>query len=185
MAPSAVARPRRLPVFRRAIASHDRGHLGLRQLVDADGEVERLALWQRIRHSRHALVGAQARLVGERHARQQHLRPEVEPVARVQRHRDAVDADAASAAPRRRSESSSMSSTISEPAWRLSTTKRQLRRMGAGHAAAQAIAELHEPRAKALAGAPQEVAERPQQRLLPERRAALGTWSRRRDRRRR
>jgi hypothetical protein len=44
----------------------------------------------------------------------------------------------------------------------------QLRGMGAGHTAGQAIAQLHEPRTKALAGTPQEVAERPQQRLLPE-----------------
>ena len=83
---------------------HDPGYLRLRELVDSHPQVERLSLVAPHEARCDPLVRDEPHRIGQRQARELRLRPEVEPVARVQSDRQAVPpVEGGATPPRRRS----------------------------------------------------------------------------------
>ena len=154
--------------MRRVIACTTSGDVRLRQLVHAHRQVERLTLVRAHEALGESPVRFEPRGVVQRGAAQERVRPEVEPVARVERHRHPVaPVQRGRAATRRRV----VLDVVDDERAGVQDLdqKRQLARRGAG-AAAHAEAELEEARADPLARAAQELAQRIEQRVAPQRR---------------
>jgi len=151
----------------------DRCSVEPRHVPDADRQVQRLTLVAAEKTLRDPLVRAQANVFGERHAREQHLRPEVQPVAGVER-----DGGAVQLVHGRRATPlvGAVLDVVHDERAGMEglDEQRKLGRALARDAARKTEPEIDHARAELLARPPQEFTQRAEERLFAERRRDVG-----------